>query len=189
MSGTPPVLVAVIELLIAYHPKVLRILLGEYEPTLLELAEIVRNASEPADGARVSSGARSRQLAALMRGESIQDAVDRVGGWRQLAEAALFYRDRFPATWGIFADHVMHIASGDIPRIEERSLLQSIAETYGVSRSTVSEKRRLVPYAIARYAEMAPYGELQNLRGGTYTPVPGVGCGESDRQMSLPFEG
>ena len=78
MSGTPPVLVAVIELLIAYHPKVLRILLGEYEPTLLELAEIVRNASEPDERARVASGSRSKQLAALMRGESIQDAVDKL---------------------------------------------------------------------------------------------------------------
>lgn len=182
MSKTP-VLVAVIELLIAYHPKALRILLGEHEPTLFELDEVVRNASAPAGVGRVSGGARSRQLAALMRGEAIQDVVDRVGGWRQLAEAALFYRARFPTTWGIFADHVMHIASGDIPRIEERPLLQSIADAYGVSRSTVSEKRRLVPYAIARYAEMAPYGELQNLRGGAYA------CGKSDRQLLLPFEG
>jgi hypothetical protein len=157
-------LVAVVELLLEYHPKALRILLGECVPTLMELAEIVRSASEAPDGGYGAAGLpHSKQLTDLVRGEGMQRVIDDVGGWSQLAEAVQFYRKAFPTTWAIFVDHVLSIVPGGVSRIEEQSQLARIAQKYGVRPATVCEKRKIVPEAIARYAEMAPWGELRLL--------------------------
>lgn len=164
-----PSLVAVIELLLAYHPKAIRILLGEHEPTLMELAKVISAASEHDEEAPQQSGEpQSRQLADMVKGEGIQRIVDEVGGWKQLAEAVLYYRDAFPSTWGMFADHVLSIIPGGASRLEEESQLQRIADQYLVTPPTVIARRKSVPYAIARYAEMFPPGELRRMMSGTY---------------------
>ena len=154
----PSALVAVIELLLQYHCKALRILTGEYEPTLLELSEIVTAATEKEErtGGSTNKLPYSRQLADIVRGEEIQRIVDDAGGWKHLAKAVRHYEECFPVTWGIFTDHVLRIIPGGASRIESRGQAERIADKYGVCAATISEKRKTVPEAIAKYAEMMP---------------------------------
>ena len=162
-----PRLVAVIELLLQYHPKALRILVGEYVPDLMELSEIVQAASEVEENAPNASGLpKSKQLANIVRGESIQSVIDEVGGWEHLSEAVRLYRDNFPKTWAIFVDHVFSVEPGRATRLEEQTQLKRIADKHGFCIATICEKRKIVPEAIARYAEMAPRGELRLLADG-----------------------
>lgn len=178
-----PSLVAVIELLIAYHPKAIRILLGEHEPTLMELAQVIRAASEHDEEAPKQNGEpQSRQLADMVKGEGIQRIVDEVGGWEQLAEAVLYYREAFPATWGVFADHVLSIIPGGASRLDEESQLRRIASQYKVSMPTVIARRKDVPYAIARYAEMFPPGELRRMMDGDYVTAPASANADEEKK-------
>ena len=165
-----PALVAVIELLLQYHRKALRILLGDYEPTLIELSEIVQAASEVDETpmAATSGLPRSKQLTDIVRGEEIQRIVDEIGGWKQLAEAVKAYKEAYPKAWAIFVDHLLSITSAGSSRIEDQSQLERLAQKYGVCFSTISDKRRVVPIAIARYAELTPNNELRLISEGSF---------------------
>ena len=187
---TPP-LAAVIELLLRYHRRALRVLLGDYVPTLLELSEVIREAEEGGcviPGLRAGGTPFSRQLSEIIRGEAVQRVVDVAGGWEHIAEVVRFYRKSFPTTWAIFADHVLTIAPGGASRLEEESQLERIAKKYGIKRlTTVSEKRKIVPEAIARYAEMIPEGELDALSGLVCGERPARGKIDKEHSGQLPL--
>jgi hypothetical protein len=192
-------LAAVIELILTYHPKALRVIAGEHEPTLMELSEVVLNAGDH-DAAGIISAALSEsipasgQLASIVRGEALQRIIDDAGGWDHIVEAVSFYRNSFPTTWAIFVDHLLTVAPGGSSRLEDEAQLARMAEKYGVRRATLCEKRRIVPEAVARYADMTPRGEFRRLSN----PAPDMLSGPSaqsrmtmrnnGQQLSLPFE-
>jgi hypothetical protein len=195
-------LTAVIELVLAYHPKALRILAGDYVPTLMELSEVVRDAGEAGGEGFLSAAGLSEaasdsgQLKGLVCGEALQQVIDNAGGWGHIVEAARFYGSVFPTTWAIFVDHLLTVAPGGASRLEDEAQLARMAEKYGVRRATVCEKRRIVPEAVARYAEMTPRGEFHRLSDpGPDRPLRSSGPMQSGRvarddgqQLALPFE-
>jgi hypothetical protein len=193
-------LAAVIELILAYHPKALRVLTGEHVPTLMELSEVVRDAGEHDAAGFISaalseSAPGSAQLAGLVRGEALQSVIDDAGGWEHIVEAVRFYRRAFPTTWAIFADHILTVAPGGASRLEDEAQLARMAGKYRVRRATVCEKRRIVPETVARYAEMTPRGEFRYLsepgpdKPARFSTAQFRTAARNDvQQLALPFE-
>jgi hypothetical protein len=170
-------LVAVIELILGYHPKGLRVLVGEVEPTVGELDAILRCVLALGDGlpgrvaAAFSSSPSSPQERAMGRAAALLGIVEEAGGWGHLATAARFYREAYPQTWAIFADHVLTIAPGGVSRLEAEGQLARIARKHNVGIRTVAQKRQTVPEAIARYALLAPVEELTRLQSARFFNV------------------
>jgi hypothetical protein len=148
-------LVAVIELILRYHPKGLRVLVGEVEPTTEELNQMIRSA-EKYDEDLVTRVVRpfpsSPQERALIRADTILSIVNDVGGWKGLAIMARECRELRSESWEIFRLHVEWIKVGGGTRLENGTALQRIAERFRISPDTVLRKRHYIVSAIVEAA-------------------------------------
>lgn len=148
-------LAAVIELILEYHPRGLRVLVGEVEPTTAELNEILgcicSTESEPS--ARVAAAfPNSPQERSLMRAESILTVVNEAGGWAGIAAMAREFRELYSETGEIFRTHVEWIEAGGGTRKEYDTALMRLATRFDVSVDTVRRKRRFAVEMIASAA-------------------------------------
>ena len=146
---------AVIELILEYHPKGLRVLVGEVEPTTEELNAILqgicRSDSEPS--ARVAAAfPTSPQERSLMRVESLLNVVSEAGSWPGIAAMAREFRELYSDTWEIFRTHVEWIETGGGTRGEYEPALVRLADRFKISVDTVQRKRRFVVDMIASAA-------------------------------------
>ena len=146
-------LVAVIELILEYHPKGLRVLVGDAEPTTAELDDILRSVCARDLPTRVSAAfPNSLQERRLVRADAILDIVSEGGGWAGIAEMARQFRELYSETWEIFRLHVEWIDAGGGSRLEKDTVLMRIASRFNVSADTVRRKRRFVVDKIAEAA-------------------------------------
>jgi len=145
-------LAAVIELILEYHPKGLRVLVGEAEPTTAELDEILRCVCGSGGDlpARVTAAfPSSPQERCFLRAAAILSIVAEGGGWAGVASMAREFRELYSETWEIFRLHVEWVKLGGGSRLEYDSALLRIASRFNVSTDTVQRKRRFVVDAIA----------------------------------------
>ena len=142
-------LAAVIELILKYHPKGLRVLVGDVEPTMTELDEILQSVEDNDLPFRIAAAfPSSPQERGLMRAETILSIVDEGGGWAGIAQMARDFRELYSDTWEIFRTHVEWIDNGN-SRIEQDSALRRMAVRFGISEDTIQRKRRFVIEKIA----------------------------------------
>jgi len=154
-------LAAVIELILTYHPKGLRVLVGECEPTTAELAEILQCVcdSGPDVSPRVAAAfPTSPQERALISVDTILDIVAEGGGWAGIAAMARQFREVRSEDWAIFHAHVLWVKPCGASRIGQDPVLLRIADKFGVCPDTVTRKREAVVYEIAKYAIMTDGG-------------------------------
>ena len=145
-------LAAVIELILKYHPKGLRVLVGDIEPTTAELDEILRCVEGNELPLRVAAAfPSSPQERGVMRAETIIAIVGEGGGWSGVAAMAREFRNLYRETWEIFRVHVEWIDSSG-SRIEQDSALRRMAVRFGISEDTIQRKRRFVIEKIAAAA-------------------------------------
>jgi len=156
-----PRLAALIALIAHYHPRGLRVLLGDSpEPTTEELAELLDSLQQQDDlGVMVDGGVKAGEgLALYCRVEPILEIVDLAGGWAEIQACARQVRSLEPLAWNLFAECVMWVGSGS--RLNEGGHLERIAQKYGVSVPTVYRWRNEVPKLIARHALLGGQGVL-----------------------------
>jgi hypothetical protein len=148
-------LAAVIELVLEYHPKGLRVLVGETEPTTAELGEILRCVCGYGNDlpARIAAAfPSSPQERALMRVDTLLNIVAEGGGWAGIAMMAREFRELYSETWKIFSLHVEWIDTGGSSRLERDTALLRLSTRFNISVDTVQRKRRFVVDKIAAAA-------------------------------------
>lgn len=149
-----PRLAALVTLIANYHPRGLRVLLGESpEPTTEELAELVESLQDKPDlGVSVDGGAQGGEpLNAFCRAEPLLEIIDLAGGWPEIQESTRQVRALEPLAWNLFAECIMWVGSGS--RLNEcGGHLERIAAKYRVSVPTVYRWRNEVPNLIARHS-------------------------------------
>jgi hypothetical protein len=149
-----PRLAALISLVATYHPRGLRVLLGDDpEPTLGELDEILRGISSRPDlGTSIESGRPSQAALDLVcRLGPVAQTIDRAGGWPVIADSARAVQRLEPLAWNLFAESVLWVGAGS--KLNPDGGHQArIALRYGVSIPTVAKWRVEVPNLIARHA-------------------------------------
>ena len=148
-----PRLAALISLVATYHPRGLRVLLGDDpEPTLSELDEILRGiSSQPDLGTTIETGRPSQTALDLVcRLGPVAQTIDRAGGWATIADAARTVQRLEPLAWNLFAESVIWVGTGS--RLGTGGHQARIAVKYGVSVPTVARWKADVPVLIARYA-------------------------------------
>ena len=148
-------LTAVIELILAYHPFGLRVLIGEVEPTTQDLDHILQSVctqdTEPMS--RIAAAfPSSPQERSLIRAETILEIVAEAGGWSGIAVMAREFRELYSDTWEIFRTHVEWIEAGGGTRKEYDTALMRLASRFDISVDTVQRKRRFVVEMIASAA-------------------------------------
>ena len=149
-----PRLAALVTLIANYHPRGLRVLLGESpEPTTEERAELIEGLQgRPELGVSVDGGSQGGEaLNAYCRVEPLLEIVDLAGGWPEIQESVRQVRALQPLAWNRFAEFVMWVGSGS--RLNEcGGHLERIAAKYRVSVPTVYRWRNEVPNLIARHS-------------------------------------
>lgn len=149
-----PRLAALVSLVAHYHPRGLRVLLGESpEPTTEELAELIESIQDkPVLGVSVDGGGQGGEpLNAFCRVEPLLEIIDLAGGWPKIQESARQIRGLEPLAWNLFAECIMWVGSGS--RLNEcGGHLERIAEKYRVSVPTVYRWRNEIPNLIARHS-------------------------------------
>lgn len=149
-----PRLATLLSIVATYHPRGLRVLLGdEPEPTLGELDEILKGISSKADLGTTIDGGRPNQAALdlICRMGAVSLAIDRAGGWDNITWAAREVKTAEPIAWHLFAESVLWVGKGS--RLEnEGGHITRIATKYGVTYRTVLRWKDETPRLIARLA-------------------------------------
>jgi len=147
-----------IDILVEYYPCAFSVLLGEAEPpTDDEWIEIMTRRRLYVSGAAEDPGVRIdrdpdhdgilNQTIAL---DEVRGVIEKAG-WPAIVESARAIKTFFAEDWEIFCLHVRFV-TGESRMGDDRSPLQKVADSLGVSANTVTRKRRKVPLMIARDA-------------------------------------
>lgn len=149
-----PRLAALISIVATYHPRGLRVLLGEDpEPTLGELDELLNGITNKADLGTTIDGGRLTQTALdlVCRMGHVSLTIDKAGGWDNIAASAREVKEYEPQAWNLFAESVQWVGKGS--RLENQGgHLTRIAIKYKVSARTVLRWKEAVPRMIAKVA-------------------------------------
>lgn len=160
-----PRLASIITLVAQYHPRGLRVLLGQDpEPTTEELADLVNDISSREDlGVQVDTSSISQEALNLVcRMEGVDEIIEMARGWPNVSAAARDVQLLEPLAWNLFAEGIMWVSCGS--RLNEEGHLARIAHKYGVSVPTVSKWRTDVPLLIARNALLGGQSVLSFVR-------------------------
>lgn len=147
---------ACIEILIKCHPAPLRVLLGEIEPpSSLEVADMIKGLmSDDGVGVR-SGGVTSPQEQMIGCADTFEKIIRQAGGWEHIVRVTRDYASHFPATWAVFADHLVWVEGIAESRVDKKQM-DVLAKKHGVSSTTIWRRRKDVPLAIARTALRKP---------------------------------
>jgi hypothetical protein len=149
-----PRLAALINLVATYHPRGLKVILGEDpEPTLADLDEILQGISDKKELGVFIDGGRQSQAALdlVCRMGPVSLVIDQAGGWDNIAASAREVKEYEPQAWNLFAESLLWVGRGS--RLEnEGGHLSRIAMKYKVHTRTVIRWRDEVPRMIARLA-------------------------------------
>jgi hypothetical protein len=149
-----PRLTALINVIATYHPRGLKVLLGDDpEPTLGELDELLNGITGKADLGTTIDGGRLTQTALdlVCRMGPVSLTIDKAGGWDNLTASVREVKTLEPQAWNLFAESVLWVGHGS--RLEsEGGHLSRIAMKYKVHTRTVLRWREEVPKMIARLA-------------------------------------
>jgi hypothetical protein len=149
-----PRLAALINIVATYHPRGLKVLLGEDpEPTLADLDEILQGISDKKELGCFIDGGRQSQAALdlVCRMGPVWLVIDQAGGWDNIAASAREVKEYEPQAWNLFAESVQWVGKGS--RLENQGgHLTRIAIKYKVSARTVLRWKEAVPRMIAKVA-------------------------------------
>lgn len=149
-----PRLAALINIVATYHPRGLKVLLGEDpEPTLADLDEILQGISDKKELGCFIDGGRQSQAALdlVCRMGPVSLTIDKAGGWDNIAASAREVKEYEPQAWNLFAESVQWVGKGS--RLENQGgHLTRIAIKYKVSARTVLRWKEAIPKMIAKVA-------------------------------------
>ena len=147
-----------IELVASRHRDGLRILSGEVPPpTKEELREILlhhRSQGSQTDPAiRVPGKNVARQAVEVESGEAYFRALERIGGWEPIVQAAKDVAADCGTMWKAFCLYISDIEHpGWIPRAESTSAMIRLSHKVGVDPKTIRSYRQRLPGEIAARA-------------------------------------
>jgi hypothetical protein len=148
-----PRLAALINIVATYHPRGLKVLLGEDpEPTLADLDEILQGISDKQELGVFIDGGRQSQAALdlVCRMGPVSLTIDKAGGWDNIAAAARQVKEHEALAWSLFAESVIWTGKGS--KLNSSGHQARIAIKYGVSVPTVRRWWHETPLLIARLA-------------------------------------
>ena len=149
-----PRLAALINIVATYHPRGLKVLLGEDpEPTLADLDEILQGISDKKELGCFIDGGRQSQAALdlVCRMGPVSLTIDKAGGWDNITASAREVKEYEPQAWNLFAESVQWVGKGS--RLENQGgHLTRIAIKYKVSARTVLRWKEAIPKMIAKVA-------------------------------------
>lgn len=141
---------AVIDLLISYHPKGFKILMGEAPtPTPLEIHEMMNATRFPMpDDFKPTTRSSETQAERIVHDtEYFEKTISVAGGWPHLTKTVHDFRESTPRVWAVVVDYEKFV-SFQIERCGSK--LGFVAKKHGVGVNTVLRYRRNFPVKIAQ---------------------------------------